>query len=91
VEFEWDERKRQSVPRERGIDIRELAAAFFDGRPSLTYPSPRGDEQRLVSVGIFDGKAWAIVWLTRGIKIRIVTARRARDEEEREYRERFPR
>jgi uncharacterized DUF497 family protein len=62
-------------------------AALFDGRPVVTFPSPRLGEERWVTVGRVEGKAFAVVWTLRGGNVRIISARRARDGEERAYRE----
>jgi uncharacterized DUF497 family protein len=59
---------------------------LFDGRPLLTVPTPRGDEERFLGVGLIEGKFFAVVWTWRGNAVRIITARRARDEEEERYR-----
>ncbi len=86
MDFEWDEAKRASVLRLRGIDFRDIAAHPFDGRPIVTAPSPRGGEERFVTIGMIGDRGYAAVWMWRGAAIRIVTARRARREEERQYR-----
>jgi hypothetical protein len=84
LSFEWDEAKRRRVIAERGLDFMD-AALLFDGRPVLSVPSPRRDEERWLSIGLVDGRFVAVVWVRRGDRIRIVTARRARDEEKRRY------
>lgn len=84
--FEWDEAKRDRVLAERGIDFLDLAASLFDGRPVITIPSRRGDEERFITIGFVEDRAFALVWVRRGEAIRIITARRARDGEERTYR-----
>jgi hypothetical protein len=89
MEFEWSEAKRQWVLQERGIDFIRVASDIFDGRPILTVPSPRGDEERFLSVGFIEGRMFAVVWMWRGDVIRLITARRARDEEEKRYRALF--
>jgi hypothetical protein len=86
MDFSWDEPKRAAVLAERGIDFLRVAFSLFDGRPLLTVPTPRGDEERFLSIGPIDGKFFAVVWTWRDSAIRIVTARRARDEEEKRYR-----
>lgn len=86
MEFEWDETKRQKVLRERGIDFYLIGAALFDGRPTFAKASRRGVEERSLSVGEIDGRLFAVVWTLREGTIRIITARRASDEEERQYR-----
>ena len=86
MEFTWDEPKRQWVLAERGIDFLRVAFALFDGRPLLTVPTPRDEEDRFLSVGLIEGKFFAVVWTWRDSAVRIITARRARDEEEKRYR-----
>jgi uncharacterized DUF497 family protein len=76
VEFSWDEPKREWVLAERGIDFLRVAFALFDGRPLLTVPTPRDDEDRFLSIGL--------TW--HDDTMRIITARRARNEEEKRYR-----
>jgi uncharacterized DUF497 family protein len=86
VEFSWDEPKREWVLDERGIDFLRVAARLFDGRPLLTVPTLRGDEERFLSIGPIEGKFFVVIWTWRDGAIRIVTARRARDAEEKRYR-----
>ena len=86
MEFTWDESKREWVLAERGIDFLRVAFALFDGRPLLTVPTPRDDKDRFLSIGSIEGKFFAVVWTWRANTMRIITARRARDEEEKRYR-----
>lgn len=85
MEFTWDEAKREWVLAERGIDFLRVAFELFDGRPLLTVPTPRDEEDRFLSVGLIEGKFFAVVWTWRDNAVRIITARRARDEEEKRY------
>ena len=86
MEFSWDEPKREWVLAERGIDFLRVAFSLFDGRPLLTVPTQRGEEERFLSIGPIEGKFFAVIWMWRDGTIRIVTARRARHEEEKRYR-----
>jgi uncharacterized DUF497 family protein len=85
MEFEWSEAKRHAVLDARRLDFLD-GRRLFDGRPICTAPSPREDEQRWISIGELDGEMIAIVWTWRGATIRIITMRKARDEEKRRYR-----
>lgn len=87
MKFSWHESKRERVLAERGIDFLRVAAELFDGRPLLTVPTVRGEEERYLSIGPMDGKFYAAVWTWRDGTVRIVTARRARDAEEKHYRD----
>jgi uncharacterized DUF497 family protein len=87
MDFEWDEAKRRSNIDKHGLDFRR-ALEIFDGRPRLDMPSPRGDEVRILSVAIFNDRFAAVTWIWRGDdKIRIISVRRARRAEERQYRQ----
>jgi uncharacterized DUF497 family protein len=86
MRFTWDEGKRASNLAKHRLDLLQ-ARQLFDGRPVFTYPSPRGDEARFVSVGLLDGRMAAVVWLEREDGIRLISLRRARDGEQRTYRE----
>jgi uncharacterized DUF497 family protein len=86
VEFSWDESKREWVLVERGIDFLRVAYSLFDGCPLLTVPTPREEEERFLSIGPMEGKFFAVIWTWREGTIRIITARRARHEEEKRYR-----
>jgi uncharacterized DUF497 family protein len=84
VDFEWSEAKRIAVLEARGLDFID-AEILFDGRPLHTVASPRGAEERWLSVGELNGRLVAIVWTQRSDTIRIITIRRARNEEKQRY------
>jgi uncharacterized protein len=83
MDFAWSEAKRFAVLEARGLDFID-AEILFDGRPLYTVPSPRGAE-RWLSVGELNGRLVAVVWTRRSETIRIITMRRARDEEKKRY------
>lgn len=85
--FAWDEKKRLSNIAKHGIDFL-LASQMFDGRVRLDLESARGDEQRTLSIADFDGKLIAVAWTWRDDDVvRLISARRARREEESAYRQ----
>ena len=81
TDFEWDENKRLSNIQKHGIDFVRALDAFWDPQ-SFEYRS-RADheEQRCVLVGKADGRLLAVIYVTRGLRIRIISARLARREE----------
>jgi uncharacterized protein len=85
MEFEWSEAKCLAVLDARRLDFLD-GCRLFDGRPICTAPSPRGGEDRWISIGELEGEMIAVVWTRRGAAIRIITMRKARDEEKRRYR-----
>ncbi len=85
-EFEWDENKREQNLAKHGIDFLRAALAF-DGRPAIMLYSPRGNEDRWKTIAEVERRLTTIIWTWRSKRCRIISARKARDEEERVYRE----
>lgn len=84
MEFEWDEAKRLAVLEKDGIDFNDLDG-LFDG--DVLYLDAKSDvEPREKAVG-WIGEIWiAVIFTRRSGKIRLITARRAREDEQRAYR-----
>ncbi|MDP9469848.1 MAG: BrnT family toxin [Chloroflexota bacterium] len=85
MDFEWDDAKRQANLAKHRVDFVDVQE-LFDGRPVFTAVSQHPDEQRFVTTGILDGRFYTVVWTWRGDSIRLISARRARDAEQRHYR-----
>jgi len=74
LEFEWDPAKAEKNLRKHGIDFVRAEDVFFD------------TELRSKAVGrIEDGRLVAVIYTMREERIRIISARRARDNERRKY------
>ncbi len=87
MRFEWDEAKRLANIAKHGIDFLR-AELVFDGRATIAKPSRHAGETRFITIARLDDKAVAVIWTPRGPDlIRIISARRARDAEEREHRQ----
>lgn len=84
--FEWNEAKRQANLEKHKLDFID-ARLLFDGRATLTAPSDHPVEARFVSTAMIDGKFYTVVWTWREDSRRIISFRRARDGEERAYRQ----
>jgi uncharacterized protein len=89
MNFEWDAQKAQRVLETRNIDFRDLISVFSAFRTER--PSSKDGELRWVTVGMVNGELLAVVYTRRGDVIRIITARRARKNEERAYHSHDPR
>ena len=83
MDFEWDESKRRLVIDRHGIDFRD-AVRVFEG-PFREIPSPGAGEERWLAVGLVDGIEIVVVYTIRNGRRRIITARRARRNERRDY------
>jgi len=85
-QFEWDETKRFLALEKQGIDFND-AIRIFDRRPTIHAPSNQShaDEQCWITTGDLDGLMISVVWTYRGGRIQIITARRARNNEQSEF------
>ncbi len=85
LEFEWDEEKYASNLWKHDIKFEEAAEVFFDEEYQLGDASVY-DEAREFIVGFsFRLNLLYTVFVERGERIRIISARRATNEEERHY------
>jgi uncharacterized protein len=82
--FDWDERKNELNLAKHGIDFDDASEVFYG--PILLRQSNRNNEERWIAVGHSDSQLIAVVFTRRADVIRIISARRARKNEEREYR-----
>ncbi|MCC6130898.1 MAG: BrnT family toxin [Acidobacteria bacterium] len=84
VRFEWDEAKREANIRKHGIDFLDVPSVF-DG-PNAVAPDDRFDyeEERFRLIGHLEGRPVVIIFSSPsdGV-IRIISARRATQHEER--------
>jgi uncharacterized DUF497 family protein len=86
MDFEWDERKRAQIIAERALDFAS-APVFFDGRPAIHQPTPRNEEERWKTTAEIEGAFFTIVWTWRESNIRVISMRRAHEQEVRKYRQ----
>ena len=87
--FGWDNRKREWVLRERGIDFDELPSVF-DGPTTIRRSDQRG-EVRYAVYGLLDELELVVVCTLRNDVCWIITARRASRNERKRYHHRLPR
>lgn len=81
--FEWNAQKCAANIVKHGIDFDDAIEIFDELR--FEYPSSKHEEARYVAVGEMQGIAIAVVYTLRGEVRRIISARRARPNEERDY------
>lgn len=89
MEFEWDEAKSDATFARRGFDF-AYAALIFEDPIRIERRDGRRDygEPRWQTIGAIEGRVFFVAYTFRGQRLRIISARRAHDTEEREYRER---
>jgi uncharacterized DUF497 family protein len=82
--FDWDKRKSDSNLAKHGIDFDGAVEIFYG--PVVLRRSNRNNEERWIAVGSSGDRLIAVVFTRRADVVRIISARRARKNEEREYR-----
>ena len=82
-DFEFDPAKSAANRDKHGIDFVE-AQGLWDA-PASVRPLPHKGEARLLRVGRIGLKIWAAVFTLRESRVRLISVRRARREEEVEY------
>jgi uncharacterized DUF497 family protein len=84
MRFEWDDAKEEANIAKHEIDF-DSAIDLFDGRTVFETQSAYTDEERWQRTGIVDERFMTVIWTRRGDAIRIISARRARTNEKRNY------
>lgn len=84
--FDWDEAKSKANLLKHEIDFDDAIEIFYD-RP-VFIRSDRYDEERWIAIGQLYGRLIAVVFTQREKELRVISARRARKNEERTYRQR---
>lgn len=83
--FEWDEEKREANLVKHGVDFRR-AAQLFDG-PTVEAVDSRQDygETRINCLGEIEDRIYAVAYTWRGLRRRIISARKANARERKTY------
>ena len=82
--FEWDTSKAELNELKHKITFEDAAMALR--RPHLEYDSIRSGELRVVAICPHSNRIISVVYTRRETRCRIISARSARDYEQREYR-----
>lgn len=82
--FLYDVAKSETNHAKHGIDFDRAQVIWMDPN-RLAFPARSDVEPRWVVVGKIDGRLWAAVYTQRGTAIRIISVRRARPNEEKDY------
>lgn len=82
--FEFDPGKSAANKTKHGIDFVEAQAIWTDP-DRLEIPARSADEPRFQVIGRINEKTWSAFITYRNEKIRIISVRRARPEEEARY------
>jgi uncharacterized DUF497 family protein len=80
MEFEFDKRKSHINKKQHRIDFIE-AQDLWEDPDRIEIPAKTTDEPRFILVGKISDKHWSTIFTYRGENIRIISARRSRQEE----------
>ena len=86
MEFEWDENKDAENQRKHRISF-QVAVDVFDDPHHLEEDStkPEYGEERRRAIGMVEDRVVTVIFTDRDGKTRIISARRARDDERERY------
>jgi uncharacterized protein len=84
MDFTFDEAKSRTNRKKHGIDFIAAQALWLDDN-RVEVPARTEDEHRFLIVGLIAGKHWSAVVTYRDERIRIVSVRRARQDEIEHY------
>jgi uncharacterized DUF497 family protein len=84
MDFEFDRAKSAANQRKHGIDF-VAAQALWNDVDRLEIPARSTDEPRTQIIGRIGDLVWSAFITQRRNRIRIISVRRARDEEEAAY------
>jgi uncharacterized DUF497 family protein len=84
MDFEFDPTKNATNKVKHGIDFVE-AQKLWEDRDRLLVPARTEDEERFLLIGKLGRKHWSVIFTYRGEAIRIISVRRAREEEVNAY------
>ena len=89
LQFEWDERKNKANARKHGVTFAEAGTAFYDENAIQFFdPDHSKEEDRFILLGMSFKLRVLVVchcFRERETVVRIISARKADKDEEREY------
>ncbi len=87
--FEWHENKRRKNLANHGIDFVAAFQLFSEKHTRKRARDGEGGEERWMATGIIHGFYATAIYTMRGNIIRMISLRRARDEERRHHQDLF--
>ena len=86
--FEWDDRKAAQNIAKHGVPFEYAVRVFLDPH-RLDSEDTRRDygEERWLTLGRIDDRLFVVAFTPRGNTIRLISARKASEREQRKYRE----
>ena len=84
MDFEFDPAKSSANARKHGIEF-ESAMRLWADEKRIAVPARSWGEARFALIAELHGKIWTCIYTIRQDRIRIISTRRARHEEESRY------
>jgi uncharacterized DUF497 family protein len=81
MEFEFDPKKSEANLEKHEIDFDSAKAIWLDIN-AVEIPAKSETEIRKMLIAEYDGKVWSAIFTERDNKVRIISVRRARKNEE---------
>ena len=87
INFEWDPAKAASNLQKHGIDFYDATTVFDDPhRVAVNVTKPEHGEIRYLIVGMMsNGRMASVIYTIRNHRARIISARKVRKNEQRDY------
>lgn len=82
--FEFDQEKSQTNLSKHGIDFTE-AQLLWDDPNAVVIPARTTDEPRYLLIAELNHKVWSAIFTVRESRVRIISVRRSRENEEKIY------
>ena len=88
LEYEWDERKARQNIAKHGVPFEYAVRLFLDSqRPDAEEARHDYGEERRLALGKIEGRLYVAAYTVRGKIIRLISARKANEREQRKYHE----
>ena len=90
MKFEWDIAKNAENVKKHGLSLKE-AVAIWEGESLEVEEIARSEdgEKRSATMGWVNNRIYVAIWTQRGEKIRLISVRRARKNEEKVFHEKI--
>lgn len=85
MRFEFDPQKSENNLKKHGISLEEAKELWLI--PAVEIEARTVDEPRWMTIGMIKGKIYSCIYTKRGETLRLISARRSRNEEEAIYHE----
>lgn len=82
--FEYDPGKSKANMAKHGIDFEQAQALWMDEN-RLVIPARSETEPRWAIIAQYDEKVWVAFYAVRGVRVRLISVRRARPKEKEVY------